>query len=73
MYTFCRLIGTFEQNNVGVIRQSPLAAATLSLSPESDPQILQACLDRVQSIAETLDGTYIHARQKAEKHACSYI
>jgi hypothetical protein len=49
-----RLIGMFEQNNVGVRVVSPLATTILSLPPHH-PNI-QAYLDAVKNILENLEG-----------------
>ena len=51
-----RTIGMFEQNNIGVRCQHPLAVTSLSLTPNSDQAV--PILNAVKMIVDHLEGQY---------------
>lgn len=57
LYTYVhiyRTIGMFEQNNIGVRSQNPLAATASSLIPNTD--LVGSILTAAETISEYLDG-----------------
>lgn len=53
---FCRTIGMFEQNNVGVRLKSPLAEYAESLNESTPKEEVQQFLDDTNKILEAVDG-----------------
>ena len=52
-----RLIGTFEQNNVGVKLLTPLAVSVQLLSTASEGAVIEKYLDAASCIIDNLPGT----------------